>query len=96
MLQLISILVNLIIIVVIVNVVLSWLFAFEVISRRNEFVNSIYRLTTALTNPLLRPLRRIIPPIGGMDLSPLVLLIGLQFLVPLLSILLRPLLTSGI
>jgi YggT family protein len=95
-LQLIGIVVDLVVIVVIVNVVFSWLFAFDVISRRNEFIDSIYRFTAAVTDPLLRPLRRIIPPIGGMDLTPIVLLVGLQFLVPLLTILLRPLLSSGI
>mgnify|MGYP002382325780 CR=1 FL=1 len=95
-LQVLSVVINLVIAVVIVNVVLSWLFAFDIISRRNEFVNSIYRFTNIVTDPLLKPLRRIIPIIGGVDLTPLVLIIGLQFLVPLLSILLSPLFASGV
>ncbi len=65
------------IVVLIIHVVISWLFAFDVVSRRNEFVNAIWRFTTALTDPVLRPLRRLIPPIAGVDLSVLVLVLGL-------------------
>ncbi|HRE43000.1 MAG TPA: YggT family protein [Terricaulis sp.] len=69
--------IGLFIVVLIVHVVISWLFAFDVVSRRNEFVNAIWRFTTALTDPVLRPLRRLIPPIAGVDLSVLVLVLGL-------------------
>ncbi|MDZ4778513.1 MAG: YggT family protein [Alphaproteobacteria bacterium] len=76
--------VQLVIIVLIVNAVISWLVAFDIVSRRNAFVSQIYDFTQRLTDPLLKPLRRIIPPIGGMDLSPIVLILGLLFLVRLL------------
>jgi len=76
--------VQLIIIVLIVNAVISWLVAFDIVSRRNAFVAQIWDFTQRLTDPLLKPLRRIIPPIGGMDLSPIVLILGLLFLVRLL------------
>ncbi|MCR6644698.1 MAG: YggT family protein [Terricaulis sp.] len=69
--------IGLYIVVLIIHVVISWLFAFDVVSRRNEFVNAIWRFTTALTDPVLRPLRRLIPPIAGVDLSVLVLVLGL-------------------
>lgn len=72
--------VQLIIIVLIVNAVLSWLMAFEIVSRRNAFVNQLWGATQRLTDPLLRPIRRVIPPIGGLDLSPIVLILGLLFL----------------
>jgi YggT family protein len=72
--------VQLIIIVLIVNAVLSWLIAFEIVSRRNAFVNQLWGVTQRLTDPLLRPIRRVIPPIGGLDLSPIVLILGLLFL----------------
>lgn len=74
----------LIIVVLIVHVVLSWLFAFDIVSRRNRFVGAIFEFTTRLTDPLLRPLRRLIPPIAGVDLSVLVLLLLIQFLRELL------------
>jgi len=76
--------VQLVIIVLIVNAVISWLVAFDIVSRRNAFVSQIWDFTQRLTDPLLKPLRRIIPPIGGMDLSPIVLILGLLFFVRLL------------
>lgn len=65
------------IVVLIVHVVISWLYAFDVVSRRNAVVAAISRFTTALTDPVLRPLRRLIPPIAGVDLSVLVLVLAL-------------------
>jgi YggT family protein len=65
---------------ILASVVMSWLFAFNIISYRNPVVAQIYRGVTALTEPLLAPIRRIIPSIGGIDISPIILLIGLQFL----------------
>ncbi|MDX2238719.1 MAG: YggT family protein [Hyphomonadaceae bacterium] len=83
-LNLIDAILALIIVVLIVNVVLSWLYAFDIISRRNAFVDTIYQVTTRLSAPLLRPIQRFIPPISGVDLSPLVLLLGIQFIRELL------------
>jgi YggT family protein len=77
-------LVQLIIIVLIVNAVISWLVAFDIVSRRNPFVSQIWDVTQRLTDPLLKPLRRVIPPIGGLDLSPIVLILGLLFIERLL------------
>lgn len=83
-LNLVDAILALIIVVLIVHVVLSWLFAFDIVSRRNRFVGAIFEFTSRLTDPLLRPLRRLIPPIAGVDLSVLVLLLLLQFLRELL------------
>jgi YggT family protein len=68
----------LLIVVLVVYVVISWLFAFDVVSRRNAFVNTAWQFTSRISDPLLRPLRRLIPPIAGVDLSVLLLLLGLQ------------------
>lgn len=78
--HLIDAILALIVVVLIVHVVLSWLFAFDIVSRRNRFVGGIFEFTTRLTDPLLKPLRRVIPPIAGVDLSALVLLLLIQFL----------------
>lgn len=66
--------------VVIVNAVMSWLVAFDVINLRNKFVATVYDTSDRLTGPLLAPIRRVIPNLGGVDLSPIVLLIGVGFL----------------
>lgn len=76
--------IQLVIILLIVNAVLSWLLAFDLVGRGNRFVNTLWDATQRLTNPLLAPIRRVIPPVGGLDLSPLVLILGLMFLEQLL------------
>jgi len=73
--ELIRAVLGLIQVVLIVYVVISWLYAFDVVSRRNAFVRSVWEFTSRLSDPLLRPLRRLIPPIAGVDLSVLVLLL---------------------
>lgn len=78
--ELIRAVLGLIQVVLIVYVVISWLYAFDIVSRRNAFVNSVWEFTRRLSDPILRPLRRIIPPIAGVDLSVLVLLLILWLL----------------
>ncbi|KPP81939.1 MAG: YggT family protein [Oceanicaulis sp. HLUCCA04] len=70
---------NILVLLIFVNVVLSWLVAFNVVNPHNQFVNTIWRATNALTEPVLSPIRRILPPLGGIDLSPLVLLLIIFF-----------------
>ena len=66
--------------VVIVNAVLSWLVAFDVVNLRNRLVATIYDTCERLTNPVLAPIRKVLPNLGGVDLSPVALIIGIQFL----------------
>ncbi|WP_417467836.1 YggT family protein [Maricaulis sp.] len=66
-------------IVVIVGVVLSWLISFNVVNPHNQLVGMVWRLTNTITEPLLRPIRSILPPFGGMDFSPVVLLLLISF-----------------
>ncbi|MGB6326477.1 MAG: YggT family protein [Methylocella sp.] len=61
--------------VVIAAVILSWLVAFNVVNRYNDVVRSIWNFVTALTEPLLRPIRGSMPNLGGIDISPLILLL---------------------
>jgi YggT family protein len=65
--------------VVIISVVLSWLIAFNVINTQSRFVYMVVDVTYRLTEPLLAPLRRILPDFGGIDISPVVLLLLLYF-----------------
>jgi YggT family protein len=71
--------------VVIISVVLSWLVAFDVLNTRSRAAQTIWRAVDALTEPLLRPIRSVLPAVGGLDLSPLILLLGIQFLQNLLT-----------
>ena len=65
--------------VIIVDVVLSWLIAFDVVNTRNKLVGTIADGASRITAPVLAPIRKIIPPLGGMDISPVVLIIAVQF-----------------
>jgi YggT family protein len=78
--ELIRAILGLISVILIVYVVISWLYAFDIIDRRNQFVRSVWEFCSRLTDPLLRPLRRLIPPIAGVDLSVLVLLLVIWLL----------------
>lgn len=66
--------------VVVIAVVMSWLIAFNVLNMHNPLANSVVRGLNALTEPVFRRLRRIVPPMGGFDLSPLLVLIAIWFL----------------
>ena len=78
--ELISAIIGIVEVILLIYVVISWLYAFDVVGRRNQFIGSIWEFTRRLSDPLLRPLRRLIPPISGVDLSVMLLLFILFFL----------------
>ena len=78
-LELIDIVITFYMCVVIIYVIVSWLVAFEIINTRNHFVRTIGDTLYRLTEPALRPIRRIMPNLGGVDLAPLVLILLLWF-----------------
>ena len=63
-------------IVVVAGAVLSWLIAFGVVNYRNDIVRSVWNLFLAVTEPFLRPIRRFLPNTGGVDISPIILLLA--------------------
>ena len=65
--------------ILVISAILSWLIAFEVVNRRNQFVYMIADSLQKLTEPALRPIRNVLPDFGALDLSPLVLFFGLLF-----------------
>ena len=73
-------LVELAIVVVFVSAILSWLIAFDVINVRNPTVRQITVWLDRVTDPMLRPIRRVLPNLGGVDISPIILLILLKAL----------------
>ena len=66
--------------VVIANVVISWLIAFNVLNTSNRFVYSILELTYRLTDPILNRIRRFLPNLGAFDISPIILLLLIWFI----------------
>ena len=77
---------ELLIVALILNVVLSWLVAFDVVNLRNPFMRQLAAFLDAVTRPILRPFQRVIPPIGGFDITPIIAIIILEgvhdFLLP--------------
>jgi YggT family protein len=66
--------------IVIAAVIVSWLTAFNVINVHNNFVRTLLRILMALTEPVFRQVRRIVPPISGLDLSPIIVFLLIWFL----------------
>ena len=66
--------------VVIANVIISWLIAFNVLNTKNRFVYSILELTYRLTDPILIRIRRFLPNLGSLDISPIILLLLIWFI----------------
>jgi len=65
--------------ILIARVVLSWLISFNVINQFNQGVRAVDNFCRVLTEPLLRPIRRFMPDLGGLDVSPIVLLLAIEF-----------------
>ena len=81
---LINAVINIFIFILIVQVIMSWLIAFNVVNTRNRFVYMVADIAYKITEPVLRPIRRILPSFGGIDLSPVVLILLLGFIQRLL------------
>ena len=80
--------------VIIISAILSWLVAFNVLNTSNQMVYTISDFLYRITEPPLRPLRRFLPNLGGIDISPIVLILGLIFVQMVLGNLHRAILTS--
>lgn len=66
--------------IVIASAVFSWLFAFNVINGRNQFVGMVGNALFQLTEPVYRPIRRVLPDLGGIDISPIIVFILIYFI----------------
>ena len=82
--------INLYIWVLIIHVIISWLVAFNVLNTGNRFVYTILDVSYKLTNPPLNYIRRFLPNLGAIDISPIVLILGLMFLRNLIFEMLAP------
>ena len=66
--------------VLLATIIMSWLIRLNIINTRNQFGYTVWNVLTSLTEPVLKPIRRILPPIGGLDLSPIIVFIIILFL----------------
>ncbi len=84
-LQILSMLVNVLVMFIIIQFVISLLFAFNVVDSNNQFLWQIYRSINGLLDPILNPIRKILPSTGAIDFSPLVLILALNALIIILQ-----------
>jgi YggT family protein len=80
LLQILSILLNVLWWIIIIQAVMSWLIAFNVINTHNDFVRQLWQVLERITEPLYRPFRRIMPDFGGLDMTPMLVLIIISIL----------------
>jgi YggT family protein len=80
LIDIIYILLNVVWWIIVIQAILSWLIAFNVINTYNDFVRSIWQALDKMTQPLYAPIRRIMPDFGALDLSPMVVLLILYIL----------------
>jgi len=78
--EIVSYLINILVMLVIVQFVLSLLITFNVVNMHNDFVRAVWRAINAILDPVLRPIRRMLPDTGTLDLSAMALIVGLSIL----------------
>ncbi len=78
--SIISFLIQAYILAVVVYVVMGWLIAFDIVNEENEAAVNLMTLLSKLTDPVFTPIRKYVPPISGMDFTPLIVIIGLQLI----------------
>src|SRR3954469_5613878 len=90
LLQIVQLLLTVFTFIIVAQAILSWLIAFNVINTYNEFVRSIWNGLKVVTEPVYRPIRRVLPDFGALDISPMVVLLILyilnNYLIPWLMI----------
>lgn len=80
LLQFIDLVLQLIIYIIVAQVIISWLLAFNILNMSNRFVATIANALFQITEPVLGPLRRIVPQFGGLDISPILLFLAIYFI----------------
>ena len=74
----------------IISAILSWLIAFNVLNTRNQFVSTVWDMLYRITEPALRPIRNMLPNMGGIDISPIILLLIIFFIERVIVLYLYP------
>ncbi|MBN9479732.1 MAG: YggT family protein [Bordetella sp.] len=81
---------------IIASAILSWLFVFDVVNPRNRFVGQAAYVLDTVTRPIVGPIRRVVPPLGGIDITPIIALLALQFLSVLFNRTVAPMLVMSL
>ena len=79
-LDIVTIVLDLYVWLLIASAILSWLIAFNVVNTRNQFVAAVSEFLYRITEPVLRPIRNVMPAFGGLDISPIILILIIMFL----------------
>ena len=80
LLQFIEVVLGVVIFIMIAQIIVSWLLAFNILNMSNQFVAMVANALYQITDPLLRPIRRLLPNFGGLDISPIVLFLAIYFI----------------
>ena len=78
--QVIDLVLGLVVWALILSAILSWLVAFNVVNVRNQFISTVGNFLYRVTEPMLRPIRRYVPDFGGVDVSPVILILVIYFI----------------
>ena len=79
-LDIINIILDLYVWLLIASAILSWLIAFNVVNTRNQFVSAVAEFLYRITEPVLAPIRNLLPSLGGLDISPIILILIIMFI----------------
>lgn len=85
-----QVIISMLIWIIIASAIMSWLLAFNVINYSNQFVRSVWQMIGAITEPMLKPIRRVLPNLGAIDIAPLVLVLLLLLVRYIINIELLP------
>ena len=80
LLQFIDVVLGVVIFIMIAQIIVSWLLAFNILNMSNQFVAMVANALYHITDPLLRPIRRLLPNFSGLDISPIVLFLAIYFI----------------
>ena len=89
-LDIILIILDLYVWLLIASAILSWLIAFNVVNTRNQFVAAVAEFLYRITEPVLAPIRRMLPSLGGLDISPIVVILIIMFIQRVISYYIYP------
>ena len=89
-LEIILLILELYVYLLIASAILSWLVAFNVVNTRNQFVSAVAEFLYRITEPFLAPIRRIMPNLGGLDISPIIVILIIMFIQRVISYYIYP------